>query len=124
MRYMITDDKPFREPSASEREIFDRLLEPEFEGRDALREQLGGCFVRTIDEGGSLKISVHSNIRVRTRWRVSVEGEDADAMVVHVLLHVIEGEANELEVYKDDNFRLVSSVTPSRLELFCPPLVR
>ena len=121
---MITDDKPFREPSASEREIFDRLLEPEFEGRDALREQLGGCFVRTIDEGGSLKISVHSNIRVRTRWRVSVEGEDADAVVVHVLLHVIEGEANELEVYKDDNFRLVSSVTPSLLELFCPPLVR
>lgn len=121
------DATPFRESTATEREILDRLLEARFEGREALRKQLGDCRVRRIDGNGSLEFLVHSHPNAPVRWRIPVEGEveDNDGIVVHLLLHVVDGIAQELEIYKDDvTSKLVSEIDPSRLELFCPPLVR
>ena len=92
-----------------------------------LREQLRDCLVKTIDENGSLKILVRSDVRVLIRYRIPVEGEfeDRDGVMVYVLLHVVGGKTDELGVYKEDvTNKLLSEIDPSRLELFCPSLFR
>ena len=103
----MTSHKLFREPNAAEREIFYRLLEPHFLGRDTLREQLSNCLVKVIDQTGSLKILLCSGVRV----------------YAHLLLYVVGGKVEEPEVYKDVAIsKLLSKIGPSRLELFCPSL--
>ncbi len=122
---MISSGKLFGEPKVGERKIFDRLLKPEFLGRDALREQLRDCLVKAIDQNGSLKILVRSDARAIGWYRIPVEGEfeDKDGVTAHVLLHVVEGKADELEVFKEDvTNKLLPEIDPSRLELFCPSL--
>ncbi len=123
----MTSDKLFREPKVGERKIFDRLLEPKFLGRDALRDQLRDCLVKVIDQNGNLKILVRPDVRAHVKYRIPVEGEfeDRDGVTAHVLLHVVEGKADELEVYKDvTTSKLLSGLDPSRLELFCPSLIQ
>jgi hypothetical protein len=41
-------------------------------------------------------------------------------VTIHVLLHVVEGQAKELEFYKDDSSKLLRRPNPSRLRLFRP----
>jgi hypothetical protein len=38
-----------------------------------------------------------------TRIPVEAELEDGDGVTIHLLLHVLEGYLNELEVYRDDS---------------------
>lgn len=93
----------FREPSAYERRLFDRLMDCECKGRDSLRVQLSNCCVRTYAKNGCLEINTESP------WadvdaRVPVEGtvKDADGFVIYYLLHVVNGKACTLEIYKED----------------------
>ncbi len=45
--------------------------------------------------------------------------------MVHVLLHLIEGKADELDVYEEvPANKLLSEIDPSSLELYCSSLVR
>lgn len=110
-----------RQPTAYERSLLERLLEEEFPGRDELRGQLSGCLVETIDHNGSLKFAVRTDVKAPVGWRIPVEGEveDEDGVTVHVLLHVVEGKADELEIYKDDaRNEVLAKVDPYRLWLF------
>jgi hypothetical protein len=79
------------------------LLEEDFPGRDALREQVADLRVRPLDAEGSLQLRA-SGPRAEVKERVPVEAmlEDVDSVAIHVILHVVDGLMNELEIYKDD----------------------
>ena len=51
--------------------------------------------------------------------RIPVEGEapDRDGMMIHYLLHVVDGRMNELEVYKDDSLRVLRHAEPEDLKV-------
>jgi hypothetical protein len=82
------------------------LLSIGFTGRDEIRKQLDACSVREIDENGSLEFLIPSaRALAHVTSRVPSEGEysDSDGVTVHVLLHVVNGVVNELELFKEDN---------------------
>ena len=111
-----------RHPTNDERSILERLLEGDFPGRDELHEQIESCLVEPIDDHGSLRFLVGTDVRAPVKSRIPTEGEteDEDGVTIHVLLHVVEGQVNELEVYKDDSSKLLRKPNPSRLRLFRP----
>ena len=94
----------YRAQTEWERGLFDRLLEASFSGRDQLKAQLREAVVRKIDEKGGLAIRVTTGQKAEVLRRVPVEAEcaDADGTTIHFLLHVIDGTAKELEIYKED----------------------
>lgn len=99
-----------------------RLLEAKFPGWDEVRTQIDSCLVRPIDENGSLKFFVQTETQAAVKSRIAVEGEmeDEDSVTVHVLLHVIEGKVDELEIYKDDSSNLLTRPDPTKLRTFLP----
>jgi len=109
----------FREPTGVERAIFELLLDAPFVGRDEIREQLAQCLVRAIDEDGSVQIKASGTKAVVER-RIPVEAvfTDSDGVFCHILLHVVDGLVNELEVYKDDPSRVIDVLDPSAIRLY------
>jgi hypothetical protein len=94
-----------RPPSATETELLRRLLRVNFQGAETLSRQLENAFVEPIDSNGSLRLRpVDPNPATVTR-RVPVEATyaDADGVLVHVLIHVMDGVLDELEVYREDS---------------------
>ncbi|HEY6001855.1 MAG TPA: hypothetical protein VIV57_03205 [Anaeromyxobacter sp.] len=95
----------FRKPSSMEAAVIRRLLTAEFPGKQDLAKQLNGHRVRIIDDEGSLEIEPNATAKpaaVEKRIPVEADGVDEDGICIHVLLHVVEGFATELEIYKDD----------------------
>ncbi len=117
------NDPEFREMNDSERAILARLLEFPFPGSEGVAEQLQNGLVRQIDDNGTLDFLVKTNTKVNVHNSVPVEAEaeDLDGTTVHLLLHVIEGIAQGLEVYKDDSSPVIKMPEPSKLRLFSPP---
>ncbi len=106
-------EQQLREPTVRERELLNRLLEAEFPGRDELERLLGQVYVRTIAEGYlELRSQVSGNAPVVKRIPVEGEARDADGMIIHLLLHVIEGRPVELEMYKDDGSSILRLPSP------------
>jgi hypothetical protein len=93
----------FRELTGRERGLLEQLTRPDFIGVAQIREQIGACKARTIDAQGSFELRVENRTPARVFFRVPVELEarDRDGVPIHVLLHVVEGIAREIEVYKD-----------------------
>lgn len=97
-----------RELFPNERALIEQLLATRFEGRDEIRSQLDTA--RVIAEGQvdtrtvRFELASHINAPVRTALRVPVEGEaaDEDGVAIAVLLHVANGLATELEMYRVD----------------------
>jgi len=115
--------EPFRQMTEKEKELIQKLLEPEFPGRDELAQQLRTASVRVIDEDGGLEIAVNSNVGTDlVKYRVPTEGEyeDPDGGTVHVLLHVIGGKAGEIEFYREDNLRVQTWPVPKLMRVFAP----
>lgn len=92
----------------AERDVVERLLEYPFEGHDDLRRQVENALVRPVDEGFSLEVRVNGPAVHSVPARVPVEAEtrDSDGATVHVLLHVVDGRVNELELYREDLARV------------------
>jgi len=113
----------FRAPSKTEREILRRLMEVEFPGRDELKQQLADAVVRPIDDEGSFEIKAESGPPAAVAKRVPVEAElpDSDGIAVHYLLHVLDGRAAELDVYKDDGTSVKRSPNPNDLRVIVLP---
>lgn len=114
----------YRSFSLQESKLLRKLLSIDFPGRDELQAQLGMAECRRIDKNGSLQIRMGVGSRpAAVIARVPVEGSvlDGDGVVVHVLLHVVNGYMNELEIYKEDGSEVVSVTDLSRLDLICPP---
>jgi len=95
----------FRPLSEAERNILTVLLGAEFPGNIALAEQMAHATARQIDPEGSLEFSVAGGPPAEVVRRVPVEAEleDSDGVTIHVLLHVLDGFMNELEILREDS---------------------
>ena len=118
---MTGNEHTFRDFTAYEQEIIGRLLEKAFPGRDEICEQIKNCLVRAIDEDNSLGFLVRSNVKAKVKKRIPVEAEvhDTDGILIHILLHVVEGKVNELEIYKEDGSPILERPDPSKLKVVC-----
>lgn len=79
------------------------LTSADFLGRSEVA-QLQLCYVRTIDEDGSLAIRTSCNQHALVRYRVCTElyGSDLDGTQISVMLHVVDGFCREIEICKVD----------------------
>jgi hypothetical protein len=102
-----------RSPSTTEAKLLRRLLSVDFQGAEVLRRQLVGALVEPIDRDGSLCIRPVNPTPAAVSRRIPVEATYAepDGVLVHVLVHVIDGVLDELEVYREDSGAVV--VTPA-----------
>lgn len=119
----MVQTQTFRPPSEIERRILSRLMEATFPGRDELSEQLADAVVRPIDDYGSLEIKAESGPSAAVAKRVPVEAEvpDSDGIAVHYLLHVLDGRAIELDIYKDDGSPIQRALEPNKLRVLVLP---
>lgn len=101
----------FRDVRPDEADLLRALMSEDFPGRPELDAQLEDVIVKQIDDNGSLclRTSVAEPAPVERRIPVEASYEDADGIRVHLLLHVIEGYVDELEVYRDDSASVISS---------------
>ncbi|WP_407645308.1 DUF6984 family protein [Halothiobacillus diazotrophicus] len=99
----------FRQTSDQEETLIRELLANDFVGRREVEMQLRNCNVRAIDSYGSLELkpSVTHSASVTHRVPTEIWGEDEDGILVHVLLHVIDGMCKEIEIYKDSPSSIV-----------------
>jgi hypothetical protein len=102
-----------------ERRLILRLLEPDFPGRDSLRDQIEQTLVLAIDENGSLDLEYGGATLAAVEKRVPTEGEasDRDGMTIHYLLHVVAGKVKELEVYRDDSSVVLQRPEPEDVQV-------
>jgi len=112
-------DSSFRPLTTYEREVLEKLLEPEFPGRDELRQQLNSVTAKQIFEDGTLALKCDSTHPAPVKCRVPVEaqGEDADGVLISVALHVVHGFMNELEIVKGDESKILRPPSPRDLVL-------
>ena len=113
----------FRPLTDAECVILGRLLDTEFKGRDAVREQINHSLVRVIDENSSLEFSVQTNLKADVEKRIPVEAQyvDVDGTAVHFLLHIVEQRVRELEIYKDDSSPVIRTPDAKDLEVIHLP---
>ena len=119
------DGEGFRPLQQSEREILRRLLEDHpFQCREELGKQLDSATARLIDEHndnyGRIELRVADATPANVRFRVPVEAEyrDDDDCPVWVLLHVVNGFLDELEIVRADGQPLISPLIPERLNVY------
>lgn len=107
---------PSRRPTEREFALLSRLVGSEFDGAAALAQQLATTLVTRLDEDGSLRLDPGDTIPAAVKRRIPVEASypDADGVIVHVLLHIIEGRLDELEVYREDSGRVLVPPTETR----------
>lgn len=97
----------WHEVTPSEMELMHQLLSVDFSGRDALAEQVSQAKARWLESPGvpalQLEVSGAAPVALVTR-RVPVEGRgrDIDGSDVYFLLHVVNGKANEIEIFRPD----------------------
>jgi len=97
----------------------DYLLEPDFPGRDALREQLDTAQVEELDECPCLKFKVIGPAVAEVKSRVPIQAYSAGGDV-HVLLHVVDGRLDELEFVYFDPSKPLQKPAPREFKRFCP----
>jgi len=107
-------DASFRPLKTHERELLEKLLEPEFPGREELRQQLNSVTGKQIFEDGALALQCDSSHPAPVKCRVPVEaqGQDADGVLISVSLHVVDGFMNELEIVKGDDSKILRTPSP------------
>jgi hypothetical protein len=115
-------DSCYRALTVDERALLERLLSVEFPGRDELRRQLNVVTARSTDVQGILSLNVDPNLAANVKCRIPAEGEcaDTDGVMIHVLLHVVDGRMAELEIYKNDGSAVRRPPSPEALSIFTP----
>jgi hypothetical protein len=119
----MTIESEFREPTAQEQALLNRLLEAEFPGRNELEPLLRRVFVKTIDEDGGLELQsqIEGTAPVVKRVPVEAEGRDEDGVMIHMELHVVNGRPIELEFYREDTQTVKKIPPPSAFEVIVLP---
>ncbi len=119
----MSDKEPFRQPTPSERQLLDHLLEAEFPGRDELVQMFRDLEVRPVDEDGCLELRSRVTGRARVVKQIPVEAQakDQDGVKIHLLLHVKDGRPIELEVFKEDNSPIKRMPLAGAFELIVLP---
>jgi len=120
----MTAETMYRKPTDAEQALLDRLLDDDFPGRDELTPLLRLVLVKTIDKDGGLELQskIEGKAPVVKRVPVEAEGKDEDGVLIHMLLHVVDGRPVELEFYKDDAGAIVKMPSPSAFELIVLPI--
>jgi hypothetical protein len=118
-------DATFRPLATHERELLERLLEPEFPGRDELRGQLDFVAAKEILEDGTLALECGPCQRAPVKRRVPTEGEctGVDGGRIFVLLHAVDGVMKELEIFKvgpAEDSKILHPPAARDLALFTP----
>lgn len=113
------DELPPRSIAPEEIDLLLALLSVSFPGCDALRQQIHNCKVRVLDDDGSLQLMPIAQSAADVRCRVPVEAVtvDSDGIPIHILLHVVDGYLNELEIYKEDLSTCLNRVTATNLQV-------
>lgn len=103
-------------------ELLEKLLDHEFPGRDELRGQLGSVSAKQVCKDGTLSLQVSSGQPAVVKHRVPTEGScpDSDGVMIHVLLHVVSGMMDELEMFKEDGSDVLRPPTAAALVLAAP----
>jgi len=119
----MNQDTDFRAPTDCERAIFLKLLDADFPGKNEIGLLLRNASVQALDANGSLKILTHGHDTAPVVKRVPVEAEakDGDGVIVHILLHVVDGKPIELEVFKEDSSAVLQQLQPSTFDLLVLP---
>jgi len=110
----------WRPLSDTERKVLARLLDVDFPGKGELLEQARELRARTLDaEGGIALLPAASAPAAEVVRRIPVEAEfeDFDGTTVHMLLHVVGGFLNELEIYRDDSGSIQRDIGGADLRL-------
>jgi len=116
----------YRALTSWERRLIQRLLSSPFPGRDALVAQVEDAVASPmhedgtlLDEDGSLYLVTSSPVRASVRARVPAEGQarDADGVMIHYLLHVVDGRIDQLEIFKEDLSRVLRQAKPEDLKV-------
>jgi hypothetical protein len=102
-----------RPAAPDERWLLDRLLEENFRGREEVRKQLAD--VRIIAQGKHDSRTLLFAPPTRTippadtEWRVPVDATmaDDDGTEIEILLHVVDGYVEELEIYRVDGAAVI-----------------
>jgi hypothetical protein len=86
-------DSTFRPLDDRERAILEKLLEPEFRGRDELRLQLDSVTARQLHEDGTLKLRCDPGSPSPGKYNVPMEAtwRDTDGGEGCVMLHLKDG---------------------------------
>jgi hypothetical protein len=102
-----------------EHDFLRKLLSATFSGRDQLAEQVNCASVHAIDDNGSLRFTVNSTTIAPVIQRIPVEAQclDSDNVVIHALLHVVDGKISELEIYRDDSQPILRKVEANEWEV-------
>lgn len=112
-----------------EHNLLMHLVRGDFPGRRQILDQMQSVEVMRIDPEGSLKLRSNGPVADvrdndypsdRINGRIPVEGfyiDDVDesGALVHLLLHVIDGKIDELEIYKEDGTPIL--IDPYEVEL-------
>ena len=108
--------------TSEEAGILDRLLSVDFQGREELLRQAQSVRVsEECKDCRSIKLIVDNlleNIATLKR-RIPIEAEaiDRDNVKIHVLLHVVHGFMDEIEIYREDLQNIAEMPKPNSLEL-------
>jgi hypothetical protein len=113
---LLGDARPLTE---HERDVLAALFRAEFPGRSELAQQAQTAIVRSLDTNGSLAfVEVGGPLaEVVRRIPVEAEVEDEDGTIIHVLVHVLDGRLNELEIYREDSGLVARKPAPDSLRL-------
>jgi len=126
----IVADPDIRPPAwcahltATERGILGFLLSAPCTGRDQLvqqRESAKAVIDSRMRPPNLVRLSVERDpatyARVAFRVPMMAEAHDTDGMVVHILLHVIDGYMDVLQTYREDPGHLTGLPNPEALQI-------
>ena len=99
--------------------ILAALLAEPFPGRDDVARQVAVAKGRVIDDHGCLALSVSDAPPAEVIRRIPIEAEveDLDGATVHVLLHVVDGYLNTLEIYREDGGPILAPIRAENLRI-------
>ncbi len=115
------NEQDFRSVGQYEMGLLNALLTPSFAGRDELLAQVAVCKIKNFDDNGSFEFKVESPEHAApTKYAVPTEGEceDEDGVVIHLLLHVRGDYLQELEIFREDNLKVIRRPNPDLLRVF------
>ena len=112
-------DDDYTPLDAQSARILAALLAEPFPGRDEIARQVALARSRRIDDDGSFALSVSDAPPAEVVGRIPLEAkaEDLDGVTVHVLLHVVDGYINELEIYREDGGRILAPIRAESLRI-------
>ena len=112
----MTEESESRNLSDTESAILARLLAADFPGRVELANQIANCRALDVDQCeismlGSIELITSTPIPAPVVCSVPVEAaiRDVDGVVIHFMLHVVNGFVRELEISKEDFSEVISN---------------